>query len=289
MHGIDILNLDIGRFQVSNLIGGLRKRRFTLAVEPMMATRILLVEGSKLHSASLRSRLESIGAEVILVASAAELQALPVEAFDLAVCDSRLPDLPMEDQFKALKSLACPIYLWSDDGDLLANAPQLSALGVGRSYRKLNRADLIHDAEQIIKKGQAVALGAKNFLLVEDSATVRNYVKRILSDRFPGAQITEAEDGKTALSAMKTNRIDLIVTDLQMPGMDGSSFVQMLRKNSVLAKKPVVILSGMITAQVREEMAQMTKLCFLPKPASPEALEAAVRGLLSGDPTPEAV
>ena len=68
-----------------------------------------------------------------------------------------------------------------------------------------------------------------------------------------------------------------------MPGMDGASFVHMLRSNSVLSKKPIVILSGMITAKVREEMSSMPRLRFLPKPASPEAVEDAIRALLKDE------
>ena len=60
-----------------------------------------------------------------------------------------------------------------------------------------------------------------------------------------------------------------------------SFLLYMLRNNSVLSKKPIVILSGMITAKIREEMASMPRLCFLPKPASPEALEGAIRDLFN--------
>lgn len=247
-----------------------------------MAQRLLLLESSRLHSSSLKSRLESLGAEVQVVANKDELSAQVGSEFSLAISDASLPGCLENEHFELLKRAGRPVWLWSDDSDLLSNASRQIFLGIQKSFRKLNRADLIHECEQALKKDAAALESPKSFLVVEDSPTVRAYVRRILSDRFPSSEITEAEDGKSALAAMKSSKIDLILTDLQMPGMDGASFVHMLRNNSVLSKKPIIILSGMITAKVREEMASLPRLCFLPKPASPEALEQAVRGLLSG-------
>ena len=247
-----------------------------------MAVRILLLEPSKLHALSLKSRLESLGAEVLLVTNKSELDAADSNT-DLSISDSHFPDFPDGGHFEALKRRQKPVWLWSDDADLLADSARQAAWGIQKSYRKLNRADLVHEAENFIKKSRAAGEGPRNFLVVEDSPTVRAYARRVLLDRFAGSEIIEAEDGKTAIAAMKSNRVDLIITDLQMPGMDGASFVQVLRNNPVLAKKPIIILSGMITAKVREEMASLPRLRFLPKPASPEALEEAVLALLGGE------
>ena len=121
---------------------------------------------------------------------------------------------------------------------------------------------------------------APSILLCEDSAVVRIFVKRILQGAYPGAVIHEAQDGKSGLAIMKAHRIDLIITDLQMEGMDGDSFLHLLKRNGVLAKKPVVVLSGMITPALREEYAGRGDVAFLAKPATSETLlEAAVRML----------
>src|SRR5262245_46520836 len=88
---------------------------------------------------------------------------------------------------------------------------------------------------------------APSILVCEDSPVVRLYVRRTLENEFPGAQIHEAQDGKSGLAIMKVHKIDLIVTDLQMEGMDGDSFLHLIKRNGVLAKKPVLVLSGLIT------------------------------------------
>lgn len=124
------------------------------------------------------------------------------------------------------------------------------------------------------------AVQAPSILLCEDSAVVRIYVKRTLESAFPGAVVHEAQDGKEGLAVMKANRVDLIVTDLQMEGMDGDSFLHLLKRNSVLAKKPVLVLSGMITSALRDEYAGRGDIAFLAKPASSDKLIEAAGSLL---------
>jgi CheY-like chemotaxis protein len=121
---------------------------------------------------------------------------------------------------------------------------------------------------------------AYNILVVEDSSVVRLYVRRVLENSFTQAQVLEAEDGKKALSAMKTQRIDLIITDLAMEGMDGGSFLQLLKRNAVLAKKPVLVLSGLIPQELRDEFAGRPDVEFLAKPASATTLVESARRLL---------
>lgn len=124
------------------------------------------------------------------------------------------------------------------------------------------------------------AVLAPSILICEDSPVVRIYVRRTLERAFPGAILHEASDGKQGLSVMKANKVDLIVTDLQMEGMDGDSFLHLLKRNGVLAKKPVLVLSGMITQALREEYALRHDVAFLAKPASAEKLIEATQQLL---------
>jgi CheY-like chemotaxis protein len=119
-----------------------------------------------------------------------------------------------------------------------------------------------------------------NILLVEDSPVVRLYVRRVLENGFAQSQVLEAADGKAALAAMKTQRVDLIVTDLAMEGMDGGSFLHLLKRNGVLAKKPVLVLSGLIPQELRDEFAGRTDVAFLAKPANASELIETARQLL---------
>ena len=119
-----------------------------------------------------------------------------------------------------------------------------------------------------------------NIVVVEDSSVVRLYVKRVLENGFSQAQVTEAEDGKSALAAMKTQKVDLIVTDLAMDGMDGGSFLHLIKRNAVLAKKPVLVLSGLIPQELRDEFVGRQDVAFLTKPANALELVSTARQLL---------
>lgn len=118
-------------------------------------------------------------------------------------------------------------------------------------------------------------------LLIEDSSTVRKYLKTWLSAELPQAEVLEAEDGKTGFRELGRQTVDLIITDLNMPGMDGLTFVEKLRSNSVLKRKPVLILSGSLTDDLRHAAALDPLLSLLPKPASTPQLSAALQGLLA--------
>jgi CheY-like chemotaxis protein len=116
--------------------------------------------------------------------------------------------------------------------------------------------------------------------VVQDSPVVRIYVRRTLENAYAGAQVHEAADGKAGLAIMKANKVDLIVTDLQMEGMDGDSFLHLLKRNGVLAKKPVLVLSGLISQALRDEYAQRQDVAFLAKPATADKLIEAANALL---------
>jgi CheY-like chemotaxis protein len=79
---------------------------------------------------------------------------------------------------------------------------------------------------------------------------------------------------------MKTQRIDLIITDLAMEGMDGDSFLRLLKRNAILAKKPVLVLSGLIPQELRDEFSQRSDVAFLAKPANASDLVESARRLL---------
>lgn len=124
------------------------------------------------------------------------------------------------------------------------------------------------------------AVKAPSILVCEDSPVVRIYVRRTLENAYPDGKIHEAIDGKQGLAVMKSNKVDLIVTDLQMEGMDGDSFLHLLKRNGVLAKKPVLVLSGLITQALRDEYAERPDVAFLAKPVSAEKLLETARALL---------
>lgn len=120
-------------------------------------------------------------------------------------------------------------------------------------------------------------------LVVDDSVTMRLYLRHSLQALFPGSHVMEAEDGKTALRSLTTARVDLIITDLQMPGMDGQSLVQVLRRNPLLRRKPILVISGALDAPLERELRALGDgaLELLAKPVEAVDLQRAVARLLA--------
>jgi len=120
----------------------------------------------------------------------------------------------------------------------------------------------------------------RQILLVEDSLTLRGMIRRVLEKYFPEDEIREAEDGRQAMSRMSQKKVDLIITDLEMPGMDGFTFLNHLKNNQLLSRKPVLVFSGNINGALRDEAIKLPNLRFLAKPASPEKIAEEVSALL---------
>jgi two-component system chemotaxis response regulator CheY len=92
----------------------------------------------------------------------------------------------------------------------------------------------------------------KRILLADDSPVSRNLMKTLLISSY---QIIEAENGADAISKAKSNEVDLLLIDLNMPDMTGIDVTKELRKDPKFIKKPILIL----TSEVREEKKQEAK------------------------------
>ena len=85
-------------------------------------------------------------------------------------------------------------------------------------------------------------------LIVDDFSTMRRIIKNLLRD-LGFNNTSEADDGKTALPMLKSGKFDFLVTDWNMPGMDGLSLLKEVRLDSDLCNMPVL----MVTAEAKRE------------------------------------
>jgi len=85
-------------------------------------------------------------------------------------------------------------------------------------------------------------------LVVDDFSTMRRIIKNLLRD-LGFQNITEADDGKTALPILKQGGIEFLVTDWNMPGMTGIELIAEVRKDPNLAHIPIL----MVTAEAKRE------------------------------------
>jgi two-component system, chemotaxis family, chemotaxis protein CheY len=83
-----------------------------------------------------------------------------------------------------------------------------------------------------------------NILLVDDSNVVKAVLRKILSgSSFPIDQVFEAANGVEALKILNSNSIDLVLTDINMPSMDGIELIERMRLDMMLYNIPVIIIS----------------------------------------------
>jgi two-component system chemotaxis response regulator CheY len=86
------------------------------------------------------------------------------------------------------------------------------------------------------------------FLVVDDFSTMRRIVKNLLKE-LGYANVDEAEDGVQALAKLRSESFDFVVSDWNMPNMDGLTMLQNIRADPALAKLPVL----MVTAEAKKE------------------------------------
>jgi two-component system chemotaxis response regulator CheY len=114
----------------------------------------------------------------------------------------------------------------------------------------------------------------KVILVVDDSATVRKFVAASLN--MKGFRVVTAADGVEALERMPADKFDLIITDLNMPDMDGYEFIRTLRETPEYCDIPIIVLSSMTDLKDKDLALEMGAIAFLEKPLSTEALQREV-------------
>ncbi len=122
-------------------------------------------------------------------------------------------------------------------------------------------------------------MSALTLLVVEDSPTMRQLIAFTLR-RLEGCRILEAVDGVDALKKMTTDRVDLVITDINMPMMDGLKLVSHIRGNPRTKKLPIVIVTTEGADADRKRGLALGADAYIPKPIQPSELLKTVTTLL---------
>lgn len=118
------------------------------------------------------------------------------------------------------------------------------------------------------------------FLVVEDSPTMRQLISFSLK-RFRNAKIIEAVDGVDALKKLSGEKIDLILTDINMPVMDGLKLVSLVRQNGQLKEIPIIIITTEGAEEDRERGLALGANAYISKPIQSSHLIKTITELLS--------
>lgn len=112
-------------------------------------------------------------------------------------------------------------------------------------------------------------------LLIEDEEPIRRVMVKILSDENTSYEITEAENGKVGLNALKQKNYDLVLCDIKMPKMDGIEVLQ--EAKSLGLGVPFIMLTGHGNIETAVEAMKLGAYDFIPKPPDLNRLLTAVR------------
>ncbi|MBO0902858.1 response regulator [Jiella sonneratiae] len=115
----------------------------------------------------------------------------------------------------------------------------------------------------------------KTILMVDDSASVRQMVGMTLKQA--GYTVVEACDGREALQKATASRVDAVITDLNMPGMDGLSFIRQYRATPASNGVPIVFLTTESDEGLKAQAKQAGATGWMVKPFKPDQLLAVMR------------
>lgn len=119
---------------------------------------------------------------------------------------------------------------------------------------------------------------AKTILSVDDSASIRQMVKLTLTGA--GYVVVEAADGREGLTKMQNGGIDLVLTDLNMPNMDGISMIRQMRTLPVAKGVPIIFLTTESDDSKKGEAKAAGATAWIVKPFQQDQLLGVVRKVL---------
>lgn len=119
------------------------------------------------------------------------------------------------------------------------------------------------------------AAAKTRILTVDDSPSMRALLKHALTAQ--GFHVEQADDGVSALDWLKENECDVVITDINMPRMDGFGLIENLRRNAIHDNRPILVLTTESSDEKKAQARNAGATGWIVKPFDAEKLAAAVR------------
>jgi CheY-like chemotaxis protein len=236
---------------------------------------VVIVSDEPVLAELARRPLEPLGHRVTAVDSVAELDARLAElAPRAALLPRRLPDRELAAAVAGLRArpgepiAAIVVGITADDRTVARDVGADGFLQVPFS-----------DAEVLDVIG-ATTRARKLVLLADDSPMIHRHTTPLLED--DGYEVIAAEDGIAALELVKSRKPDLVITDVEMPRLDGYGVCKAIKSDPATAHLPVLICSSLGEAADLERGFDAGADDYLVKPVIPEELTTRVRALVIG-------
>lgn len=153
--------------------------------------------------------------------------------------------------------------------------PDVDFIADDRSIAQTNVSTFEHKMETL---EQETVESTRTILIVDDNQDMRHFLTGILSKDY---NIETAEDGEKAKNIIRTKQIDLIITDLMMPKVDGLELTQYIKGNPDLDYIPVILLTAKTAIESRLQALQRGADDYVTKPFEPEYLRARVHNIIA--------
>lgn len=122
----------------------------------------------------------------------------------------------------------------------------------------------------------------KRIIIADDSSLARMFTARCLTVAgFVDFSIVEAQDGQEVYALMCEEKPDLLITDLNMPEMDGLELLNLVNKSEELKDTPIIVITSAGNSTQREELTKLGAKAILSKPITPSDISDAIGPLLT--------
>lgn len=265
--------------------------KLTTSLSDLMA---LIVEPSAMQARYIAGQLARLGIENVHVAGggASALAGMHDARPDVVISAMYLPDMSGADlvqQMRAEPDLAEVAFLLVSSETrwhLLDPVRQSGACGIlpkpftDAQLRTALHATLEYLNQDTLDMGPEIDMEALRVLIVDDSAYARRFIRRVLESLGIGT-FCEAENGREAVALLDQDYVDLVVTDYNMPEMDGRELVEHIRQRSWQRSVPVLMVTsesdqGRLAAV---EDAGVSGICD--KPFEPGTVKTLLRRMLA--------
>jgi serine/threonine protein kinase/DNA-binding NarL/FixJ family response regulator len=250
------------------------------------AMMVLLVEPSRTQSGIIRRYLQAQGIRhVVGVASGQEaLQAMRRQRPDAVLSALHLSDMTgvqLAQRIHAEYKPAAPGFVLVSSEAESGEAGSLSKCGKAVLLHKPFTPEALREALRLVTAAQAPAAdrGKLRVLIVDDSTPARLYVRSVLQG-LGLAHFVEAADGAQAVAAVARQGFDLIVTDYNMPLMDGRGLVGYLKQNPATAPVPILMVTTETDPAKLEEVRRLGVAAVCDKSFPPEVAEKIIDQLV---------
>ena len=120
-----------------------------------------------------------------------------------------------------------------------------------------------------------------NILVVDDSSSIRAIVKKIIRvSGFDVGEFWDAADGLVALSVLEEQQVDIVLTDINMPNMNGMELITRMNKDDRMSTIPVVVVSTEGSDKKMYEAMAMGAVGYVKKPFLPEDIKRTLNGIM---------